>query len=91
MQLGIHASPYGKFVETAQFIYLCDINGVAKKYVRTKEFTEVYGKKFASKDEWNLRSGKSGNAVGLSTCTGEYLNGNPANPIYKIHVFEPID
>lgn len=91
MQLGIHASPYGKFVESAQFIYLCDINGVAKKYVRTKEFTEVYGKKFASKDEWNLRSGKSGNAIGLSTCTGEYQNGNLANPIYKIYVFEPIN
>lgn len=91
MQLLAHASPYGKFVETAQFIYLCDINGVAKKYVRTKEFTEVYGKKFSSKNEWNLRSGKSGNAVGLSTCTGEYQNGNLANPIYKIHVFEPID
>lgn len=91
MQLGIHASPYGQFVETAQFIYLCDINGVAKKYVKTKEFTEVYNTSFASKDEWNLRSGKSGNAVGLTTCTGKYQNGNLANPIYKIYVFEPID
>lgn len=91
MQLGIHASPYGKYVRDAQFIYLCDINGVPKKYVKTKEFTEVYGEKYASKNEWNLRSGKSGNAVGLTTCTGEYQNGNLANPIYKIYVFEPIN
>lgn len=91
MQLGIHASPYGKYVRDAQFIYLCDINGVPKKYVKTKEFTEVYGGKYVSKNEWNLRSGKSGNAVGLTTCTGEYQNGNLANPIYKIYVFEPIN
>lgn len=92
MQLFAHASPYGKFVETAQFIYLCDINGVAKKYVRTHEITKVYSpdKKYVDKDEWNIKKGTYKDCVALSTCTGEYLNGNPENPIYKIHIFEPV-
>lgn len=91
MQLFAHASPYGKFVETAQFIYLCDINGVAKKYVRTHEITKVYTKaKYVDKDEWSIRKGTYKDCVTCSTCTGEYLNGNPENPIYKIHIFEPV-
>lgn len=93
MQLFTHASPYGKFVRTAQFIYLCDINGVAKKYVKTHEITKVYlpDKKYVDKDEWSIKKGTYKDCVALSTCTGEYQNGNLANPIYKIYVFEPID
>lgn len=93
MQLFAHATPYGQFVETAKFIYLCDINGVPKKYVKTHEITKVYSpdKKYADKDEWSIKKGTYKDCVALSTCTGEYQNGNLANPIYKIYVFEPVD
>lgn len=90
--LGAHATDYGWFVETAQFIYLSDKNGNVKKYVRTHEITKVYTKaKYVDKDEWSIRKGTYKDCVTCSTCTGEYQNGNLANPIYKIHVFEPID
>lgn len=92
IDLGTHATPYGWFIETAQFIYLCDANGVIKKYVRTHEITKVFSnKKYIDKDAWSIRKGTYKDCVALSTCTGEYQNGNLANPIYKIHIFEPID
>lgn len=91
LALGAHATDYGWFVETAQFIYLSDKNGNVKKYVRTHEITKVYTKaKYVDKDEWSIRKGTYRDCVTCSTCTGEYLNGNPENPIYKIHVFEPV-
>lgn len=85
-----HATDYGQFVETAQFIYLSDKNGNVKKYVRTHEITKVYTKTLADKDEWSIRKGTYKDCVTCATCTGEYLNGNPENPIYKIHIFEPV-
>lgn len=89
--LGAHATDYGWFVETAQFIYLSDKNGNVKKYVRTHEITKVYTKaKYVDKDEWSIRKGTYRDCVTCTTCTGEYLNGNPENPIYKIHIFEPV-
>lgn len=91
ISLGAHATDYGWFVETAQFIYLSDKNGNVKKYVRTHEITKVYTKaKYVDKDEWSIRKGTYRDCVTCSTCTGEYLNGNPENPIYKIHIFEPV-
>lgn len=91
ISLVAHASDYGKFIETAQFIYLSDKNGNVKKYVRTHEITKVYTKaKYVDKDEWSIRKGTYRDCVTCSTCTGEYLNGNPENPIYKIHIFEPV-
>ena len=89
--LAAHATDYGWFIETAQFIYLSDKNGNVKKYVRTHEITKVYTKaKYIDKDEWSIRKGTYRDCVTCSTCTGEYLNGNPENPIYKIHIFEPV-
>lgn len=91
LALVAHATDYGWFVETAQFIYLSDKNGNVKKYVRTHEITKVYTKaKYVDKDEWSIRKGTYRDCVTCSTCTGEYLNGNPENPIYKIHIFEPV-
>lgn len=91
ISLAAHATDYGWFVETAQFIYLSDKNGNVKKYVRTHEITKVYTKaKYVDKDEWSIRKGTYKDCVTCTTCTGEYQNGNPENPIYKIHIFEPV-
>lgn len=83
--LGTHATPYGWFIETAQFIYLRDANGVVKKYIRAKELTKIYtGSKLTNKDEWSMRKGTYGDCISFKTCTGEYVNGNPVS---KMHIF----
>lgn len=88
-QFGAHASDFGWYIETAQFIYLSDKNGNVKKYIRAKEITKQYNntQHLADKDEWSIRKGTYGDCVCLCTCTG---NGD-ANVGYefKIHVFVP--
>lgn len=88
-QFDAHASDFGWYIETAQFIYLSDKNGNVKKYIRAKEITKQYNntQQTVDKEEWSIRKGTYGDCVCLCTCTG---NGD-ANVGYefKIHVFVP--
>ena len=88
-QFDAHATDFGWYIETAQFIYLSDKNGNVKKYIRAKEITKQYNntQHLVDKDEWSIRKGTYGDCVCLCTCTG---NGD-ANVGYefKIHVFVP--